>query len=54
MNLENLKFVKNIDDSDRWAYEEWQQDSQQQLHWANAKGDVTNVDEADLGDFIPV
>ena len=52
MNLENLKFVKNIDDPDRWAYADWQQGSQQQLHWANAKGDITNADKADLGDII--
>ena len=23
MNLENLKFVKNIDDPERWAYADW-------------------------------
>ncbi|MCX5963379.1 MAG: hypothetical protein NT070_09600 [Cyanobacteria bacterium] len=52
MKLETLKFVKNIDDSDRWAYSDWQHGSQQQLHWANAKGDITNADKADLGDLI--
>ena len=52
MNLENLKFVKNIDDPDRWAYADWQQGSQQQLHWANAKGDRANADKADLDDLI--
>ena len=52
MNLENLKFVKNIDDPDRWAYADWQQGSQQQLHWANGKGDITNANKADLDDLI--
>ena len=52
MNLENLKFVKNIDDPDRWAYAHWQQGSQQQLHWANARGDIANANRADLDDLI--
>ena len=52
MNLENLKFVKNIDDPDRWAYADWQQGSQQQLHWANARGDIANANKADLYDLI--
>ena len=52
MNLDRLKFVKNIDDSARWAYADWKQGSQQNLHWANAKGDSTNADKAELDDLI--
>jgi len=51
MNLDRLKFVKNIDDPERWAYKDWNLDSQQHLHWAN-KGDFTNADKADLNDLI--
>jgi|GEM_PF-807540 len=52
MNLDRLKFVKNIDDPKCWAYEDWNLGSQQDLHWANAKGDFTNADKADLDDLI--
>jgi len=52
MNLDRLKFVKNIDDPERWAYADWKQGSQQHLHWANAKGDFTNADKAAKGDLI--
>ncbi|MDX2213903.1 MAG: hypothetical protein SFY66_11510 [Oculatellaceae cyanobacterium bins.114] len=49
INLEKLRFVKNIDDSD-WAYKDWQKGSQQHLHWA--KGSETNANKAQLGDLI--
>ena len=52
MNLDRLKFVKNIDDPERWAYKDWKLGSQQDLHWANAKGDSANADKADLNDLI--
>jgi hypothetical protein len=52
MKLDRLKFVKNIDDSERWAYADWSQGSQQDLHWANAKGDSTNADKSDVDDLI--
>ena len=51
MNLDRLKFVKNIDDPAGWAYADWNLGSQQHLHWAN-KGDFTNADKADLDDLI--
>jgi hypothetical protein len=52
MNLDRLKFVKNIDDPERWAYKDWQRHSQQQLHWSNAKGNVANADKANIDDLI--
>ena len=52
MNLDRLKFVKNIDDPERWAYEDWNLDSQQNLHWANAKGDSANANKAEVDDLI--
>ena len=52
MNLDRLKFVKNIDDPERWAYADWNLGSQQHLHWANTKGDSANADKADLDDLI--
>jgi len=52
MNLDRLKFVKNIDDPAGWAYEDWKLGSQQDLHWANAKRDHASADKADLDDLI--
>jgi hypothetical protein len=52
MKLDRLKFVKNIDDQDRWAYADWPQGSQQDLHWPNIKGSKANADKADIGDLI--
>jgi hypothetical protein len=50
MNLEKLKFVKNIDNPEHWAYADWPQGSQQDLHWP--KGSKTTADKADMGDLI--
>jgi hypothetical protein len=52
MNLEKLKFVKNIDDPERWAYADWPQGSEQDLHWPNSKGSKASADKADMGDLI--
>lgn len=56
MNLDKLKFVKNIDNADdhtKWAYDDWAKGSQQQLHWSSStKGDLANADKADLDDLI--
>ena len=52
MNLSKLQFVKNIDDPNNWAYSDWAQGSQQQLHWSSATGSFTNADKANIGDMI--
>lgn len=49
MNLERLKFVKNIDDN-QWAYSTWEVGHKAQLNWPS--GCEANADKAERGDLV--
>jgi len=52
MNLESLKFVKNIDAGSTWAYRDWEKDTKQKLNWSRGLGHEHNADKAEVGDLI--
>lgn len=54
LKLDSFKFIKNIDDPNRWAYEEdaWQIGQEVELNWSNTKGSETNAAKANQGDLI--
>ncbi len=54
LTLNKLKFIKNIDDPNCWAYEQdtWQTGKEVELNWSNTKGSETNAAKANQGDLI--
>jgi len=52
MNLESLKFVKNIDDESKWAYRNWEKGTEQKLNWSKGDGNEKNANKAQVGDLI--